>query len=82
LSIAQVQIEDNEIPALQPLLESIPRLEGALISADALQCQQEACAYITQERGADYLISLKGNQSGILDKACRKLPQAFFSLRP
>src|SRR5690606_40227711 len=66
---------DLEIPALEPLLESIPRMEGALVTADAMQCQQQACAYITQERGADYLIGLKGNQSGILERAQIKLPQ-------
>ena len=82
MTIAQREIEDksNEIPALVPLLEDIPRLEGSLITADAMQCQQEACRYITQERGADYLISLKGNQSGILQRAELKLPQEFFSL--
>ena len=82
MTIAQREIEDksNEIPALIPLLESIPELEGSLITADAMQCQQEACRYITQERGADYLISLKGNQSGILERAELKLPQEFFSL--
>ena len=82
MTIAQREIEDksNEIPALIPLLENIPELKGSLITADAMQCQQEACRYITQERGADYLISLKGNQSGILERAELKLPQEFFSL--
>lgn len=82
MTIAQREIADksNEIPALIPLLEDIPRLEGSLITADAMQCQQEACRYITQERGADYMISLKGNQSGILERAELKLPQEFFSL--
>lgn len=83
LTIAQREIEEksNEIPALEPLLESIPRMEGSLVTADAMQCQQQACAYITQQRGADYLIGLKGNQSGILERAQIKLPQEFFSLR-
>lgn len=83
LTIAQREIEEksNEIPALEPLLESIPRMEGALVTADAMQCQQQACAYITQQRGADYLIGLKGNQSGILERAQIKLPREFFSLR-
>jgi hypothetical protein len=82
VTIAHREIEDksNEIPALIPLLEDIPRLEGSLITADAMQCQQEACRYITQQRSADYLISLKGNQSGILQRAELKLPQEFFSL--
>ena len=56
-------------------------MEGSLVTADAMQCQQQACAYITQQRGADYLIGLKGNQSGILERAKIKLPQEFFSLR-
>lgn len=83
LTIAQREIEDksNEIPALEPMLEGIPGMEGALVTADAIQCQQQACAYITQQRGADYLIGLKGNQSGILERAQIKLPQEFFSLR-
>ena len=52
MTIAQREIEDksNEIPSLVHLLEDIPRLEGSLITADAMQCQQEACRYITQER--------------------------------
>ena len=49
-----------------------------MISADALHCQQESSAFVTQELGADYLWGLKGNQSGILDKAQRKLPRPFF----
>ncbi|NBB79214.1 MAG: ISAs1 family transposase [Verrucomicrobia bacterium] len=83
LTVAQREIEEksNEIPALEPLLESIPRMQGSLVTADAMQCQQQACAYITQQRGADYLIGLKGNQSGILERAQIKLPQEFFSLR-
>jgi hypothetical protein len=83
LTIAQREIEEksNEIPALEPLLESIPRMEGSLVTADAMQCQQQTCAYITQQRGADYFIGLKGNQSGILERAQIKLPQEFFSLR-
>jgi hypothetical protein len=83
VTVAQREIEEksNEIPALEPLLESIPRMEGSLVTADAMQCQQQACAYITRQRGADYLIGLKGNQSGILARAELKLPREFFSLR-
>lgn len=83
LTVAQQEIDEksNEIPALEPLLESLPELEGSLVTSDAMQCQQQACAYITQQRGADYLTGLKGNQSGILERAQIKLPQEFFSLR-
>ena len=82
LSVAQVPIEEksNEIPAIQPLLQTLPRarLEGSVITADALHCQQETARFITQDLGADYLIGLKGNQSGILQRAESKLPQPFF----
>lgn len=82
LTVAQEPIEEksNEIPALQPLLRKLPpgALEGSLITADALHCQQESGRFITQELGADYLFGLKGNQSGILERAQIRLPQPFF----
>lgn len=84
LTVAQepIQEKSNEIPALKPLLNKLPKaaLEGTLITADALHCQQETTRFITQELGADYLLGLKGNQSGILERAQIKLPQKFFSL--
>jgi hypothetical protein len=82
LTVAQepIQEKSNEIPALRPLLLKLPpgALEGSLITADAIQCQQEASRFITQELGADYLWGLKGNQSGILERAQTKLPKDFF----
>lgn len=84
LSLAQEPIEEksNEIPAIKPLLKKLPAqlLAGSVITADALHCQQESSKFLTQELGADYLWGLKGNQSGILEKAELKLPQRFFSL--
>jgi len=83
LSVAQQPIEEksNEIPALQPLLKSLPLQNKAfLVTADAMHCQQESARFITQELGGDYLFGLKGNQSGILEKAQKKLPKDFFSL--
>jgi len=53
-------------------------LEGSLITADALHNQQETGRFITQELGADFLFGLKGNQSGILERAQIKLPEVFF----
>lgn len=82
LTVAQVPIADksNEIPALQPLLKQLPVLAlcGSLITADAMHCQQESARFVTQELGGDYLFGLKGNQSGILERAQLKLPQPFF----
>ena len=83
LSLAQEPIEEksNEIPAIKPLLKKWPAelIAGSVLTADALHCQQESSHFVTQELGADYLWGLKGNQSGILEKAQIKLPQRFFS---
>jgi hypothetical protein len=82
LTVAQepLQEKSNEIPAIKPLLRKLPppALEGSLITADALQCQQETTAFITQELGADYLFGLKGNQSGVLERAQHRLPKDLF----
>ncbi len=80
LTLGQVPIQDksNEIPALKPLLNSLPSLEGGLITADALHCQQESSRFVTQDLGADYLWGLKGNQTGVLEKAQRLLQGASF----
>ncbi|MGH9474621.1 MAG: ISAs1 family transposase [Terriglobales bacterium] len=80
LTLDQVAIEEksNEIPALKPLLKKLALPPGVLITADALHCQQESARFITQELGGDYLFGLKGNQSGILDKAQRLLAQQGF----
>jgi hypothetical protein len=79
-SLDQVAIEEksNEIPALKPLLKKIDVPPGVLITADAMHCQQESARFITQELGGNYLFGLKGNQSGILDKAQRLLTQQGF----
>jgi hypothetical protein len=82
LTVAQEPIEQksNEIPALKPLLRKLPpgSLEGSMITADALDCQQESGSFVTQELGADYLFGLKGNQEGVLERAQARLPQPFF----
>lgn len=82
LTLASIAIAEksNEIPALQPLLRG-RSLEGSLITADAMHCQQESARFVTRELGADYLFGLKGNQSGILQRAECKLSPVFFSLR-
>jgi len=69
--------KSNEIPAITPLLAGM-KLEGSLITADAMHCQQESARLITQDHGADYIFGLKGNQSGILERAICKLSPVFF----
>ena len=80
LTLDQIAIsqKSNEIPALKPLLKKLDLPPGVLISADAMHCQQEGSRFITQELGGDYLWGLKGNQSGIEDKARHLLAQQGF----
>jgi predicted transposase YbfD/YdcC len=61
------------------LLDMLPTSDrGVLITADAMHCQQETCRVITQQYGWDYLFGLKGNQTGILQKATSLLSQQGF----
>jgi len=80
LTLGQIPISEksNEIPALKPLLRLLPPLEGCLVTADAMHCQQESARFITRELGADYFFGLKGNQSGILQRAETKLSSLSF----
>jgi len=49
--------KSNAIPAINPLLEGLS-IEGSLLSADAMHCQQETARLITQDHGADYIFGL------------------------
>lgn len=81
LTLDQVAVEEdsNEIPAFNPLLAKVKPRPGTVITADAMHCQQESARCVTQEWGSDYLFGLKGNQSGILEKAQHLLAQQAFS---
>lgn len=80
LTLAQVPIEDksNEIPAFPRLLRDLPKIDHALVTADAMHCQQESARVTTQEMGWDYLFGLKGNQTGVLERAERLLNKQVF----
>jgi hypothetical protein len=67
-----VAAKSNEIPAVQQLLRTIPLREGDKVTGDALNTQQETAQIIVQERGADYLLSVKGNQPGIAARLQRQ----------
>jgi predicted transposase YbfD/YdcC len=62
LVLGQVKTEEksNEITAIPKLLE-ILHLRGCIVTIDAMGCQREVVERIV-EKGADYVISLKGNQ--------------------
>ena len=71
--LAQRQIADksNEIPAFQPLLDSID-LTCTVITADALHTQHAHGTYL-RTRGAHYIAQVKANHPTLFDRV-RRLP--------
>jgi hypothetical protein len=65
----------NEIPAVQELLGRID-IEGSLVTADALHTQTETARILVQDKGADYLLPVKGNQKGV----CQNVQQLYRGL--
>lgn len=62
LVLGQIKINDksNEITAIPELLDLL-EIRGCLITIDAMGCQREIAKKIV-DKGADYLLAVKGNQ--------------------
>jgi hypothetical protein len=54
----------NEIPAVQAVLQRVD-LDGTLVTADALNTQTETARIVVQDKGGDFLLTVKGNQPGV-----------------
>jgi hypothetical protein len=78
--VSQLAIPEktNEIPMLPKLLEHVP-IEGVLITADALHTQTDTARHLVQERGANYLLTVKNNQPTLRAACERLLPEPSFS---
>jgi predicted transposase YbfD/YdcC len=65
VSLGQVAVEEksNEITAVPKLLELL-ELTGAVVTLDAMHCQTDTATAI-RSRGADYILTVKGNQPGL-----------------
>ena len=74
LVLGQRKVDDksNEITAIPELLDLLT-LNGAIVTINAMGCQKEIAAKIV-ERGADYVLALKGNQGTL-----REDVELFFS---
>lgn len=57
-----------EQAAAAALLQSVPALDGKIITADPLHCQR-AHARTIVEKGGEYLFQIKGNQPNLLKQA-------------
>ena len=68
LVLAQRAVDDKggETSALPAVLDGL-RLDGCLVSLDALSCRREVAEHILA-RGADYLLTLKANQGRVHDE--------------
>jgi predicted transposase YbfD/YdcC len=67
LTLGQVRTADksNEITAIPELLDALD-IQGAVITIDAMGCQHNIAARITQS-GADYVLGVKDNQPGLAE---------------
>jgi hypothetical protein len=76
---AQMAVPDktNEIPCAKALLAPLD-LRGAVVTADALHTQHETARYLVEDKGADYLFTVKENQPTLYWNLAR-LPQRAFS---
>lgn len=77
LTIGQSMVETkkNEIPAFRALLDLLD-ISGAIVVADALNCQKATAKKII-EKGGDYLLSVKKNQANLFDDI-----DTYFKLEP
>lgn len=63
LASETVETKHNEIPAVQELISKMD-IEGCIVVADALNCQQKTAEAIVKGK-ADYLLDAKGNQRNL-----------------
>jgi predicted transposase YbfD/YdcC len=73
LTLGQVACADksNEITAIPELLKILD-IKKCTVTIDAMGCQKEIAAQIIEQKG-DYVLGLKGNQSGLEQDMCRLL---------
>ena len=65
LGQTRTDAKSNEITAIPELLKLLD-VSGCIVSIDAMGCQKEIAQTIL-ERGADYLLAVKGNQGRLYD---------------
>jgi predicted transposase YbfD/YdcC len=64
LASTDVDGKTNEITRFAPLLDQISDLRDTVITADAMHCQREHVSYLA-ERGAHWILTVKGNQPSL-----------------
>lgn len=64
LAQREVGGKTNEITEFAPLLDTVD-LTGAVVTADAMHAQRGHADYLVLQRGAHYLLTVKGNQPAL-----------------
>lgn len=70
LGSVMVADKSNEIPAARALFTRLD-LDGRVVSLDALHTQAETARALVLEHGADYLLTVKGNQPTVRENIAR-----------
>jgi predicted transposase YbfD/YdcC len=68
LSLLQLKVEDktNEITAIPELIDMLD-IKGRTVTTDALGCQKDIAAHISDKKGF-YVLAVKGNQDALLEE--------------
>jgi uncharacterized protein DUF4338/DDE family transposase len=77
LNQREVDVKHNEITEFRPLLEPLD-LAGMVVTADALHTQRDHASFLVEDKEADYVFTVKGNQPN-LEAAVRAIPAGSFS---
>lgn len=64
--IAQVRVPEktNEITSVEPLLSEVD-VRGVIVTGDAMFAQTKIAKHLVEEKGADYIFTVKDNQPGL-----------------
>ncbi len=63
----EVDHKTNVITQFRALLADVD-LEGVVVTADALHTQRDHATFLVEQKKADYVFTVKGNQPGTLAK--------------
>jgi len=76
LTLGQLKVngKSNEITAIPKLLDLVD-VDGAIVTIDAMGCQTDIASKII-DKGADYVLALKGNQGNLVDEIENYFDQA------
>ncbi|MHB2023447.1 MAG: ISAs1 family transposase [Mycobacteriales bacterium] len=83
MALAQTEVDHktNEITAFRPLLEGLElagAVAGAVAGADAMHAQRDHARFLVEEKGADFVFTVKENQPDLAE-ALRTLQAGSFS---